>query len=40
LCIFLYWGWDSCLAVTEETKDAATPILVPDTGEEPVALHE
>jgi len=22
LCIFLYWGWDSCLAVTEETKDA------------------
>ena len=22
LCIFIYWGWDSCLAVTEETKDA------------------
>jgi amino acid transporter len=22
LCIFLYWGWDSCLAITEETKDA------------------
>jgi amino acid transporter len=24
LCIFIYWGWDSCLAVTEETKDADT----------------
>ena len=22
LCIFIYWGWDSCMAVTEETKDA------------------
>ena len=22
LCIFIYWGWDSCLAVGEETKDA------------------
>jgi len=22
LCIFIYWGWDSCLAVNEETKDA------------------
>jgi amino acid transporter len=22
LCLFIYWGWDSCLAVTEETKDA------------------
>ena len=22
LCIFIYWGWDSCLAITEETKDA------------------
>ena len=22
LCIFIYRGWDSCLAVTEETKDA------------------
>jgi amino acid transporter len=22
LCTFIYWGWDSCLAVTEETKDA------------------
>ena len=22
LCIFIYWGWDSCLAVTEETKDS------------------
>jgi amino acid transporter len=22
LCIFIYWGWDSCLAVTEETRDA------------------
>ena len=24
LCIFIYWGWDACLAVTEETKDADT----------------
>jgi amino acid transporter len=24
LCIFIYWGWDSCLAVSEETKDADT----------------
>jgi amino acid transporter len=24
LCIFIYWGWDSCLAVTEETKNADT----------------
>ena len=22
LCIFIYWGWDSCLAVSEETRDA------------------
>ncbi|MFB9376767.1 APC family permease [Kineococcus gynurae] len=22
LCIFVYWGWDACLAVAEETKDA------------------
>src|SRR5918997_2827384 len=22
LCTFIYWGWDACLAVTEETKDA------------------
>lgn len=22
LCIFIYWGWDSCLAVSEETKDS------------------
>jgi amino acid transporter len=22
LCIFIYWGWDSCLAVNEETKNA------------------
>ena len=21
LCIFIYWGWDACLAVSEETKD-------------------
>jgi len=21
LCIFLYWGWDACLAVNEESKD-------------------
>jgi amino acid transporter len=21
LCVFIYWGWDSCLAVGEETKD-------------------
>lgn len=21
LCIFLYWGWDACLAVGEETRD-------------------
>ena len=26
LCIFIYWGWDACLAVSEETKDAdSTP---------------
>ena len=24
LCIFIYWGWDACLAVTEETKNADT----------------
>ena len=24
LCIFIYWGWDACLAVSEETKDADT----------------
>ncbi|WP_019202482.1 APC family permease [Tsukamurella sp. 1534] len=24
LCIFLYWGWDACLAVGEETKGSAT----------------
>ena len=23
LCIFIYWGWDACLAVNEETKDLA-----------------
>ncbi|MGL6236263.1 MAG: APC family permease [Segniliparus sp.] len=22
LCVFIYWGWDSCLAVAEETEDA------------------
>ncbi len=22
LCIFIYWGWDSCLAVNEETRNA------------------
>lgn len=22
LCLFIYWGWDSCLAVSEETRDA------------------
>jgi amino acid transporter len=22
LCIFIYWGWDACLAVGEETKNA------------------
>jgi amino acid transporter len=22
LCIFIYWGWDTCLAVGEETKNA------------------
>lgn len=21
LCIFIYWGWDACLAVNEETRD-------------------
>ncbi|MDL9945917.1 APC family permease [Gordonia sp. ABSL11-1] len=21
LCIFIYWGWDACLAIGEETKD-------------------
>ncbi len=26
LCIFIYWGWDACLAVAEETRDAdSTP---------------
>ncbi|GAB7190896.1 APC family permease [Kineococcus sp. NUM-3379] len=26
LCVFIYWGWDACLAVTEETRDAdSTP---------------
>nr|WP_245886787.1 APC family permease [Kineococcus xinjiangensis] len=26
LCVFIYWGWDACLAVTEETKDSdSTP---------------
>ena len=24
MCIFIYWGWDACLAVTEETKNADT----------------
>ncbi|ADG77584.1 Amino acid permease-associated region OS=Tsukamurella paurometabola (strain ATCC 8368 / DSM/ CCUG 35730 / CIP 100753 / JCM 10117 / KCTC 9821 / NBRC 16120/ NCIMB 702349 / NCTC 13040) OX=521096 GN=Tpau_0951 PE=4 SV=1 [Tsukamurella paurometabola] len=24
LCIFLYWGWDACLAVGEETKGSAS----------------
>ncbi|CAJ1507831.1 APC family permease [[Mycobacterium] burgundiense] len=23
LCIFIYWGWDACLAVGEETRDSA-----------------
>ncbi|MFT4085586.1 MAG: APC family permease [Gordonia sp. (in: high G+C Gram-positive bacteria)] len=23
LCIFIYWGWDACLAISEETKDPA-----------------
>ncbi|GAB06768.1 amino acid permease [Gordonia amarae] len=23
LCIFIYWGWDACLAVSEETKNPA-----------------
>ncbi|MGV9710523.1 APC family permease [Gordonia sp. NPDC003424] len=23
LCIFIYWGWDACLAIGEETKDPA-----------------
>ncbi|NAZ75879.1 amino acid permease [Kineococcus sp. T13] len=22
LCVFIYWGWDACLAVTEETRDS------------------
>ncbi|PRY13543.1 APC family permease [Kineococcus rhizosphaerae] len=22
LCIFIYWGWDACLAVSEETRDS------------------
>ena len=22
LCIFIYWGWDACLAVSEETKNS------------------
>jgi amino acid transporter len=22
LCVFIYWGWDSCLAVGEETKNS------------------
>ncbi|NAZ82769.1 amino acid permease [Kineococcus sp. R8] len=22
LCVFIYWGWDACLAVSEETRDA------------------
>lgn len=22
LCVFIYWGWDTCLAVAEETKDS------------------
>ena len=21
LCIFIYWGWDACLAISEETRD-------------------
>ncbi|GAB3129105.1 APC family permease [Tsukamurella serpentis] len=24
LCIFLYWGWDACLAVGEETRDSSS----------------
>ncbi|NIZ91252.1 APC family permease [Kineococcus rubinsiae] len=24
LCIFIYWGWDACLAVSEETRDSDT----------------
>jgi amino acid transporter len=23
LCVFIYWGWDACLAVGEETQDSA-----------------
>jgi amino acid transporter len=23
LCLFIYWGWDTCLALNEETKDPA-----------------
>lgn len=23
LCIFIYWGWDACLAISEETKNPA-----------------
>lgn len=22
LCVFIYWGWDTCLAVAEETRDS------------------
>ncbi len=25
LCIFIYWGWDACLAVNEETRDQRRP---------------
>ncbi|GAB3216383.1 APC family permease [Kineococcus gypseus] len=24
LCVFIYWGWDACLAVTEETRDSGS----------------
>ena len=24
LCVFIYWGWDACLAVSEETRDSDT----------------
>lgn len=29
LCIFIYWGWDACLAVGEETRDSANTPAAP-----------
>ena len=29
LCIFIYWGWDACLAVGEETKTRRAPLVSP-----------